>query len=388
MGHALILSFYNINFPKWKQYHATLVDTFKSIQLSVVSGFMDSGNFMWHLEKFLDKRYRRPRLISLESHGGEDHDGLVLSAGSRSSASMKRRQIATVIGKAEVDVLTIVNCCHAGAAYIPKAGNGKNYAKELITLGGWNDWNYGDTLLSPITSSIKKWFQSGGDSKHGLTGEKLYQFMAAAIRHMRQDRIREYNNLIRYLERKKSTSRFPEIRSQVDNEIQKQKEHIEKAKREYTQPIYMKRYVDWDSEELLATLDLSEKEERAWKLAQPFNYPAESPATQYSYSGGKRPPGKPRPSIWDVPVPKIPSPVPNGSQLFFASSLHICTPDLREYVPRNNTSVFDAGQYMYGKAPRFSASKEVNIPSQGKKFRPEKGFASTEISHDRWTAIG
>lgn len=187
---------------------------------------------------------------------------------------MQWSPIAKTIGAAEVDVLTLVNSCHAGAAYIPQLDNGRKFAKELITFGGWNELNYVGKLIDPITLGIEKWFKKARDHNNNnandyLTGERLYQFLAAAIRHKREKELKRYND---YLESviQSSYPRYYMVQP-LGRQIESWKSHITLAKKYYTQPIYTRRYVDWE-EDFPTSLNLAAgKETRAWKLSIPFN---------------------------------------------------------------------------------------------------------------------
>lgn len=80
VGHVLILTFEHIDFHDWKASHAKLVQTFTATQCSVITRYMDSPNFLSLLQRFLDKRYRKPRIVYVDCHGGETADGFELSA--------------------------------------------------------------------------------------------------------------------------------------------------------------------------------------------------------------------------------------------------------------------------------------------------------------------
>jgi len=79
-GYAFILTFEKIDFPNWDEEHEKLTQALRAISFSVNTLYMDSSQFKTNLQKFLDGRFRKPRLICVRSHGGEHFDGLHLAA--------------------------------------------------------------------------------------------------------------------------------------------------------------------------------------------------------------------------------------------------------------------------------------------------------------------
>lgn len=172
--------------------------------------------------------------------------------------------LVKIIAPAEVDVLTILSSCHAAAAYIPRVGKGRMYAKELIALSSWNEFTYPNILFDPTFRAMKKWFDEAGESR--LTAENLYQCIASGIRHVRLANTKEWNMYVDYWANQRDGGRYGH--SVVEENIAKGTKSLENIKRYYTHPIYTKRYVDWE-EGMLAALGLSKREERSWNLSRP-----------------------------------------------------------------------------------------------------------------------
>ncbi|KAM7207786.1 hypothetical protein V8F20_001828 [Naviculisporaceae sp. PSN 640] len=245
-----------------------MVDTFRYMKCSVITRHIDSKNFDTTLEKFLDRRFRKPRLIWVNCHGGETPKGLRLSAGPKSNASIYWSDLVKTIASAQVDVLTVLSSCYAAAAYIPQHVKGRMYAKELLALTSWNEGLYPNIYFDPTFAAMRKWFDEAGESR--LTGEKLYQYVASGIRHARMAATKKWTDHIEGWERQRKGRAYSSWR--IEEEVAKGRENLKDTKRYYPHPIFTKRYIEWE-EDMVAALTLSDKEERSWSLSLPV--PAE-----------------------------------------------------------------------------------------------------------------
>ncbi|KAM7213019.1 hypothetical protein V8F06_011621 [Rhypophila decipiens] len=143
---------------------------------------MNSRKFESVLEKFLDKRFRKPRIICIWCHGSEVENKLWLCSGPN---SIQWSQIVKIVAPAQVDVLFLINCCHAGSAYIYHEGSGIRYAKEVISFAGWNQFIYQTMIISPLSEGLRRWFREA--TVTDLSGNMLYEYIADAIRDARDN---------------------------------------------------------------------------------------------------------------------------------------------------------------------------------------------------------
>ena len=79
-GYALILTFRNTDTHRWAEQHPMLIKTLRLIGFSTKTLYIDAEDFRTHLQKFLDGRFRRPRIIFVVAHGGEWPNGLTLTS--------------------------------------------------------------------------------------------------------------------------------------------------------------------------------------------------------------------------------------------------------------------------------------------------------------------
>ncbi|KAM7190684.1 hypothetical protein V8F33_009348 [Rhypophila sp. PSN 637] len=94
-------------------------------------------------------------------------------------------QIVKVVAPAQVDVLFLINRCHAGSAYISHEGTGIRYAKEVISFAGWNQLIYQTMNLSPLSEGLRRWFRE--TTIKDLSGSMLYEYIADGIRDARDN---------------------------------------------------------------------------------------------------------------------------------------------------------------------------------------------------------
>ncbi|KAK4213968.1 hypothetical protein QBC37DRAFT_373487 [Rhypophila decipiens] len=185
------------------------------MRCSVITLYLDSPDFKDKLKKFVDKRFKKPRIIYISCHGSDRDgaEGLKFSSGGDRKVYAERSwsDIVEIVVPAKVDVLFIIDCCHAGKACISHQGTGIRYAKEVIAC----------------------WFTN--KLKTNLTARKLYEYINASVRYKR------------------------DAAELWDKEY-------------YTQPIFSQEHDDWVSEATGSSKDgkiMSVKKARRWKLAMP-----------------------------------------------------------------------------------------------------------------------
>ncbi|KAH8880478.1 hypothetical protein GQ53DRAFT_833224 [Thozetella sp. PMI_491] len=128
-------------------------------------------------------------ILYYQGHGGLDsHGHLKLSNGA--GEKMHWSEIANAIVDAPCDVLTILNCCHAGAAArarVPARPNYEQHLKELImatsveAVSGWGTaCNFAPCLEQALRERRTDWEQ-------GFNGTP-YHWMQAINRNMEKKR--------------------------------------------------------------------------------------------------------------------------------------------------------------------------------------------------------
>ncbi|KAM7207778.1 hypothetical protein V8F20_001820 [Naviculisporaceae sp. PSN 640] len=228
---GLILSFRETDIDQLARENIQVRKCLESLGFEVQVIEFEASRYKQSLCAFLNAKKRPgPRLIYINGHGGETKTGQPSHRnGDWDSKVIPWPTLLDLIGSAECDVLTILDCCNAGLAIASslKREHIKNlHAKELIAAGAWGNTT-ADRLAPAVCEALQAWCKNSVSRQ----AASLFRTLMTIIKRMRDEAVREKLKSLKEAEdsHRRSADTASRLRKKAEDIEAKKEKELEKA---------------------------------------------------------------------------------------------------------------------------------------------------------------